>query len=307
MHEYWLEISIRIPPQAAALLGQKLLDLGCTGINVMEQALDTFEVPQDIDLPAEPVVVRAYFPDTAEVETLQQDIRSRLIEMTRLYPDLALVRPEIRRLASEDWATDWQKYFPPFLVGQKLVIQPSWTDRPPDGEQIVLTLDPGRAFGTGTHATTSLCLDLLADLAEGAAPPATVLDVGTGSGILALAAAALGAHQVVACDIDAEACRIAAENIHQNSLDDRVTVTGTALDQIPGRFDLVLANILANENIRLGQALVTHLQPGGHLALSGILNEQEADVIAAFNPLPVTLTRTDRRDGWSCLTYRYDG
>ncbi len=306
MHDRWLEINIRIPPDAAALLGQKLLALGCTGINVIEQSLDTFEAPADIDLPEGQIVVHAYFPDTTAVEKLQEDILQQLLEISPLYPELVPVRPDFRRMATEDWATNWQQHFPPFLVGRKLVIRPSWSDWCPDHQHAVLTIDPGRAFGTGTHATTGLCLDLVAELAEGPAPPLAVLDVGTGSGILAMAAAALGAKRVVACDIDDEACHVAAENIHKNHLDRQITVTRSPLEQIPGRFDLVLANILAKENIRLGASLVSHVQPGGHLALSGILNEQELAVIAAFKAFPVTLTKIDQRDGWSCLIYRYD-
>jgi ribosomal protein L11 methyltransferase len=307
MHDHWLEINIRIPADAAELLGQELLEIGCTGIIVNEQPLDTFEAPEDIDLPAGEIVVRAYFPDTADVETLLADIRQRLAQLSRLRSDLVPATPEFRRIATEDWATSWQRNFPPFRVGKRLVIRPSWEEWPPDGQQVVLTLDPGRAFGTGTHATTSLCLDMLAQLIEGPTPPGSVLDVGTGSGILALAAAALGVSRVVACDIDPEACLVAAENIRQNGFDEQITVTGTPLEEIPGRFDLVLANILAKENIRLGAALIAHLRPGGHLILSGILNEQEADVVAAFKALGVTLTHTDRREEWSCLTCRHDG
>jgi len=307
MQDYWLEMRIRVPSSAAELLGQTLFELGCTGINIIEQALDTFDVPKDVDLPDGEIVVRAYFPDTSDVGNLQDSIRERLVEMSAFFPALVPALPECIRLATEDWDTNWQQHFPPFLVGQKLVIRPSWSDWTPTGQQVVLTLDPGRAFGTGTHATTGLCLDMLARLAEGPVSPEAVLDVGTGSGILALAAAALGANHVLACDIDPEARLVATENILQNSLDDRITVTEAPLDEIPGRFDLVLANILAKENIRLGASLVAHLQPGGHLALSGILNEQEAEVIGAFKAFPVTLTKTDRRDGWSCLTYRYDG
>ena len=307
MHDHWLEISIRIPSDAVDVLGQRLLEIGCTGINVIEQPLDTFEVPEDIDLPAGQIVVRAYFPDRTDVETLLADIQKRLVQTSRLFSDLIPATPEYRRIAAEDWATNWQRNFTPFRVGKTLVIRPSWEEWPPDSQQVVLTLDPGRAFGTGTHATTSLCLDMLAHLAEGPTPPGSALDVGTGSGILALAAAALGVREVVACDIDPEACQVATENIHQNGFDDQITVTGVALEDIPGRFDLVLANILAKENIRLGTALVAHLQPGGHLILSGILNEQEAGVIEAFKVFGVTLTNTDRRDEWSCLTYRYDG
>jgi ribosomal protein L11 methyltransferase len=112
---------------------------------------------------------------------------------------------------------------------------------------------------------------------------------------------------VVACEIDAEACQVAAENIAANGFADRIAVTTTPLEQLPGRFDLVLANILAGENIRLAPHLVAHLEPGGQLALSGILVEQEPQVTAAFAAYPLTLLTIDRREEWSCLVYRRHG
>ena len=167
-------------------------------------------------------------------------------------------------------------------VGPRLVTNPPWEAFTPQAGDAVVTLDPGMAFGTGTHGTTRLCLEALAGLFEGAAPPRRVLDVGTGSGILAIAAAALGAEEVLACDIDAEACRTARENVAANGVADRVEVTDRPLEELTGGFDVVLANILAEENIRLAELLVSRLAPGGTLILSGIREEKEALVSAAF-------------------------
>jgi len=172
-------------------------------------------------------------------------------------------------------------------------------------EEVVLTLDPGQAFGTGTHATTSLCLDALAGQFETGKPPKRILDVGTGSGILAMAGAALGAVEVVATDIDRDACRIARDNLSQNRLDHLVTVTDAALEEITGNYDLVMANILAAENLRLANQLVAHLTPGvGRLVLSGILIEQEQSVVEGFAGFPLTLLAINHRDEWTCIVYQ---
>jgi ribosomal protein L11 methyltransferase len=169
-----------------------------------------------------------------------------------------------------------------------------------------LTLDPGQAFGTGTHATTSLCLDALAEHFAGEQPPGKILDVGTGSGILAMAGAALGARQVVANDIDSEACRIARDNIIRNRLEDHVTVTDAALEEMSGTYDLVLANILAAEILRLADRLVARLTPGvGRLVLSGILIEQEQQVMQGFAGYPLKLLATSHRDEWTCIVYQH--
>lgn len=305
MHEDWLEIRLTLPAAALETVGQALMELGCTGITVAERALDTFEPPDPDEGDTQPTV-RAYFPP-GDLETLLQQIRTTLQDLAARMPGLAETQPEGRLLPAEDWAHGWQQHFPPLRVGTRLLIRPSWSDEPAGDAAVVLTLDPGRAFGTGTHATTSLCLDVIARLAESAAPPRKVLDVGAGSGILAMAAAALGAPEVIACEIDHDACQVAAENIAANTLEGRITVTTAPLEELPGRYDLVLANILAGENIRLAPHFLTHLAPGGHLALSGILIEQEPAVTAAFAQLPLTLIGIDRRDEWSCLLYRRHG
>lgn len=307
MRKVWLEMRIPVPPEATDLLGQALLELGCTGITLSEQALDTFEAPGEIPFPEEDISIRAYFPAPRDIETLLARILNCLEELAIFFPELVIAPPEYHILKTEDWANSWQQHFPPFRVGNQLLIRPSWEDGPYDDDLTVLTLDPGRAFGTGTHATTSLCLEVIARLAEGNSCPTSVLDVGTGSGILALAAAALGARSVLACDIDPEARLVARENIESNGFSDQISVTDDSLENITGRFNLVLANILAKENIRLGRAFLQRMGPGSILVLSGILNEQEADVVAAYQSSPLTLISTDRQDDWSCLTYRYDG
>lgn len=305
MQADWLEIHLTLPAAAVDQVSAALMELGCTGVTVADRTLDTFEPPDPDDGEAFPTV-RAYFPD-GDVAALREAIFALLRELAPAFPGLVAALPECRRLPVEDWARNWQQHFPPLRVGSRLLIRPSWSDEPAGTAERVLTLDPGRAFGTGTHATTALCLDVVARLADGPEPPRRVLDVGAGSGILALAAAALGAREVVACEIDPDACLVAAENVAANGLGQAITVTAAPLEQLPGRFDLVLANILAGENIRLARHFLDHLEPGGHLVLSGILGEQEATVIAAYRPLPLDLLAVDRRDDWSCLLYRRRG
>jgi ribosomal protein L11 methyltransferase len=302
MQETWLEIRLTLPATVVDLVCQTLMDLGCTGVAVAEQALDTFE-PPDPDDGEEWPTIRAYFP-AGDPEVLRRAVGSTLQELAASVPGLPSGLPECRRLQAEDWAHSWQQHFPPLRVGTRLLIRPSWDQTPVGTAGVVLTLDPGRAFGTGTHATTALCLEVIARLADGPAPPQRVLDVGAGSGILAMAAAALGASAVVACEIDRDACQIATENVAANGLQQLVQATATPLEELTGNFDLILANILAGENIRLAPHFLARLSPAGHLALSGILVEQEAAVTAAFGRLPLELLAIDRRDEWSCLLYR---
>jgi ribosomal protein L11 methyltransferase len=303
MTNKWLEINLTVPDQSVDTVSQLLLDLGCTGITAAEKNLDTFVVPSPDALANDPVL-KAYFSYPENIELLCETIQQELTSLVGLYPELADLQMEYRELADHDWASDWQQHFPPFKVGDRLVIHPSWVDWQKTGDEVVLTLDPGQAFGTGTHATTGLCLEALAEHFACDHPPGKILDVGTGSGILAMAGAALGAKEVLACDIDSDACRVATENVQQNQLDPFVTITGQPLDQICGQYDLVLANILAGENIRLAGQLVERLAPQGRLVLSGVLIEQEQQVIAGFSSFNLEQLTISHRDEWTCIVYQ---
>lgn len=303
MTNKWLEINLTVPDRSVDVVSQTLLDLGCAGITAAEKTLDTFVVPSPEELRNDPVL-RAYFNYPADVELLCETIKQELSSLAGFYPGLADLQLEHRELADHDWASDWQQHFPPFRVGEHLVIHPSWVDWPKNDHEVVLTLDPGQAFGTGTHATTGLCLDAIAEHFASDHPPQKILDVGTGSGILAMGGAALGAEHVVACDIDTEACRVAAENVALNDLGSLVTVTGQALEQITGQYDLVLANILAGEIIRLAKPLVDRLAPLGRLVLSGILIEQEQQVLDGFNAFNLKQLSVSHRDEWTCIVYQ---
>ena len=304
MTSKWLEIRLAVPDEAVDLVSQNLMEIGCTGVTAAETQLDTFVVPAPENLINDPVV-KAYFIYPDQVDALLAAVQQTLSELAVVHPELAKTRLESRELADQDWASDWQQHFPPFRVGRRLVIRPSWIDWQATGDEAVLTLDPGQAFGTGTHATTSLCLDALAEHFASEQPPKNILDVGTGSGILAMAGAALGASQVIATDIDNDACQVARHNIASNRLDHLVSVTDATLEKITGTYDLVLANILAAENLRLANQLVAHLTPGsGRLVLSGILIEQEQTVIKGFAGFPLALLASNHRDEWTCIVYQ---
>ena len=303
MTEKWLEMRLAVPDEAVDLVAQVLMELGCTGTTSAEKNLDTFTVPEPGALANDPVL-KAYFVFPDNLEKHRTAVRRALDNLTGIYPDLANTAIECRELPIQDWARDWQQHFPPFRIGPKLVICPSWVEWPKGDDEVVITLDPGQAFGTGTHATTGLCLDALAEHFAGPHAPARVLDVGTGSAILAMACAALGAEQVIACDIDEEACRVARENIARNHFEHKASVTDRQLEDIPGIYGLVLANILASENSRLAPALTAHVAPRGRLVLSGILIEQERQVIEAFAAYPLELLSCSHRDEWTCIVYQ---
>ena len=191
----------------------------------------------------------------------------------------ALPEHRLEALADRDWEREWLRDFGPMRFGERLWVCPAGSE--PDGQDaVVVRLDPGLAFGTGTHATTAMCLEWLDSLdLEGR----TLLDYGCGSGVLAIAALKLGCDRADAMDIDAQAVLATRHNAADNGVQERLTVTSSAGD-IAGQFDVVVANILAGPLAELAAGVVSYVRPGGRLGLSGILSEQAADVLEAYAP-----------------------
>lgn len=213
--------------------------------------------------------------------------------------------PRTRLVAEEDWANAWKAYFHPFRVGRRLVVVPSWEDYTDQPGDIRLTLDPGMAFGTGTHPTTALCLEALEERVQ---PGQRVLDVGCGSGILAIAAARLGAGSVLALDIDPVATAVAAENVDRNGMGLQVTVRTGVLDQLvpPGepRADIVVSNIIADVIISLVDQVAERLAPDGTWLAGGIITERLAAVEQALTRGGFTISRRSEAAGWAVVEAR---
>lgn len=218
-----------------------------------------------------------------------------------LHLELALT-PAVR--TDDDWHDTWKQFYAPIVFGDgALLLRPSWIERRPGDPERELVLDPGRAFGTGQHETTRLCIDALVDHAHAGASVTRVLDLGCGSGILALAAARLfpGASHLLAADNDPDAVATAAENAEINHLDDRLELRTATVDEIAGTYDLVLANIRPSVLIPVAAELAARVAPGGLLVLSGILGEEADEVAAAY---PGLRARPRRHLGeWCALCF----
>jgi ribosomal protein L11 methyltransferase len=208
----------------------------------------------------------------------------------------------LQHVPDEDWVRKTQSQFEPVAIAPGFWVVPSW-HQPPEGATHVIRLDPGLAFGTGTHPTTRLCLRWLAQRQGNAAALARVLDYGCGSGILAIGAALMGARAIDAVDIDPAAVRATRDNAAANG----VALAATLPDALPaaqGAYSLVLANILATPLKLLAPLLASHVAPGGHLVLSGILERQADDLVAAYADAGLALSVADRDDGWVLMTAR---
>jgi len=290
-------------------LTEFLVSYSESGVSIENLSIDTFSLDTLEDSPIKSVKV--YLPSDPDLAEKISAISAFLADAGPSFPEFVFYPPEVSYIREEDWANTWKEHFKPSRIGTRLVIKPTWEDFAANVGDIIIELDPGMAFGTGTHPTTRLCLESMEriffrdppyDDGKGA-PPAEILDVGTGSGVLSIASAKLGASRVIALDIDPAAVAIAEQNLVQNRVERSVKASTEPLSTVTGRFDIVLANILAEELVRLARELVDRVRPGGFLILSGILTEKEELVCKGFAPFPLTLREITRDAEWSCLTY----
>ena len=309
----WTEVKIYTTTAGIDPLTGSMLDLGLQGF-MIEDAQDFDEFLHDTtphwDYVDQAVMekmkdcetcVTIYVADTPQgMEELMQ-VRQILARLKAQDPDgkYGRLELEMKDVDEEDWSNAWKKYYHPVQVGEHLVVCPSWEayDRQPD--DVVLTLNPGMAFGTGTHDTTRLCMELLEKYIT---PQDTVLDVGCGSGILAITAALLGANKIIGCDIDEVAVKVAGENAALNGVQDRIAFhQGDLTSQVEGSFQIICANIVADVIIRLSEDAGRYLAKDGIFITSGIIDTREQDVLNALEQNGFQVIERRTSGGWVAL------
>ena len=309
----WTEVKIYTTTAGIDPLTGSMLDLGLQGF-MIEDAQDFDEFLHDTtphwDYVDQAVMekmkdcetcVTIYVADNPQgMEELMQ-VRQILARLKAQNPDgkYGRLELEMKDVDEEDWSNAWKKYYHPVQVGEHLVVCPSWEayDRQPD--DVVLTLNPGMAFGTGTHDTTRLCMELLEKYIT---PQDTVLDVGCGSGILAITAALLGANKIIGCDIDEVAVKVAGENAALNGVQDRIAFhQGDLTSQVEGSFQIICANIVADVIIRLSEDAGRYLAKDGIFITSGIIDTREQDVLNALEQNGFQVIERRTSGGWVAL------
>ncbi|MGB9594364.1 MAG: 50S ribosomal protein L11 methyltransferase [Anaerolineae bacterium] len=289
----WLELTQEVDEESAEAVVE-LFSRYCRGSAVVEQQVGTEDGGEPLPHPV--TRIRAYLaPSDDQVEVLLL-IQQGLWHLSQIHPlpDLQIVR-----LEDKDWERAWQEHYHVLRIGRRMVIRPSWRAYEPQPDDIVITLDPGMAFGTGLHPSTQLCVQALEDAVR---PGMSVLDMGTGSGILAIAAALLGAARVTAIDNDPIAVKAATENVLANGMRNRIDVKLGSVGAVSGEFDLIVVNILAHViQEMLAQDLARHLRPGGQFIAAGILQTQAEDVLRSFAVHSLRLIEQRQEKDWVLL------
>lgn len=300
----WAEISLLTPPAPVEAVSSVFTECGCAGVMVVDpNAVSSDPFAERLVRPDAPrltgserCTVTGYLPVDDRLEAALDDIQSRLAILVECGLDVS-TELTLRTVDDEGWAEAWKSHFKPLRVGSHFVIKPSWESWDAAPEDRIIEIDPGMAFGSGSHETTRLCLTLLEETVQ---PGERILDWGTGSGILSLGAACLGAREIIAVDLDPVAVRVAAENVERNGLTDVVQTGVASIESVPDDppFDRVVANIVADPIIAGAAEIRAHLRPGGQAIVSGIIDLREAEVVAALEAAGLRLQRTLKDDDW---------
>lgn len=300
MGRRWLEFSMQVVPEAVEAVAEVFGRWSAEGVAIEEAITPTYEEPGFVRHPEALVTVRGFVPQE-EADRALEGLREAVWYLNRIWPVGDLVTREVD---DDDWATAWKQYYSVFRIGRRCVIRPEWLEYAAQPGDVVISLDPGMAFGTGQHPTTATCLELLEDVVR---PGDRVLDVGCGSGILAIGALGLGAARAVLLDTDPQAVRSSRENLARNGLLARAAVVEGSLPAEaapPGAWDVVVANIIASAIIALAPLLREALAPGGRLVVSGIIASRAAEVEAALAGAGLVLERALAPGDWRTYLLR---
>jgi ribosomal protein L11 methyltransferase len=284
---HWVEITIDVHPIAHESVGAFLFELGCSGV-----------VTQNFQNHS----LKAYLPAERDPEDLRRRIDLFLEALKNIFSEIGSPKVAVNQLRDQDWSQTWRQFFRPEQVTRQLMILPAWELIPPSQGGHLIRVDPGPAFGTGQHPTTRMCLEAMEKV--GKPQPWSMADVGTGSGILSIYAAKLGAAEIIGFDIDADAIRWAERNIDLNGLSGRISLTLQPIQRVERSFFLVVANLTLGTILELFPHLSRLTEPGGYLVLSGLLRDQASRASAQLDKHGLREENVFHRDEWTCVVGR---
>lgn len=301
----WSEVEIHTLNEAVESVANQLTEYGASGVSITD-AIDFHREREDkfgeiyalnaADYPEDGVVIKAYFLKTDEFMAQLAEMEQTIRNLKQFDIALGNLSFQVNDVNDDDWATAWKKYYHPVQITEQITVAPTWENYQGRENEIVIELDPGMAFGTGTHPTTQLCMRALESYLK---KNDSVIDVGTGSGVLSILSAKLGAEKVLAMDLDEVAVRAAEENINQNHVEAIVTLRqNNLLDGVFERVDVIVANILAEVILLFPEDVYNTLKPGGLFIASGIIAEKAEAVREAICAAGLTVLTTEVQGDW---------
>ncbi|PIP08227.1 MAG: 50S ribosomal protein L11 methyltransferase [Syntrophobacteraceae bacterium CG23_combo_of_CG06-09_8_20_14_all_50_8] len=302
-NDKWLRVDLSSVPELLDALSNFVTEIGAEGVYQ-----EGFTPPSQNSSPEseeEPHYehLTAYLPWGKKEENIAS-LENYLEALSVIFPELAKPTFAMKEITAPNWGEEWKKYFHPLRVGKRIIIKPTWEIYQPADDDIVIEIDPGMAFGTGQHHSTSMCLEAMEEIfSENNTSKWEVLDLGTGTGILGIAAAKLGAKRVVGIDIDEQAVEIAWSNAILNRVGEKLTIKNEAVSSLHQPFNLVLANLTAKLLVALSSNLENLLAPGGYLVISGIIEQNRQEIEACFFQSSLRFHRMIERQEWLCYIF----
>ena len=308
MEGTWIEVRVITKSEALEPVSGIFYGLDCKGVAI-EDPNDILEREQgpltwdfaDINVlehKGAVAVVKAYFAEEDDIENILKYVNEKIEELKSIGLDLGEAKVESEKMYEEDWANNWKKYYKPTKVGDRIVVRPIWEEYKEENDELVLVLDPGMAFGTGTHETTRMCIQSLENYVK---EDSVVFDVGCGSGILAIAAAKLGAKKAVGVDLDPVAVESAKENVGYNNLDNIEVLYGNLVEVIDGKADIVVANIIAEVICILTEDVKRVLKDDGYFITSGIIHDRVDMVTKKLEETGFEVVEINKDGEWNCI------
>lgn len=304
----WIEVRVITKSEALEPVSGIFYSLDCKGVAIEdpEDILGREQGPLTWDFAdinvlehkGKVAVVKAYFAEEDNIEEILGYVNEKLVELKEMGIDLGEAKVEHEKMYEEDWANTWKQYYKPSKVGEKIVVKPIWEEYEQKEGELVVNLDPGMAFGTGTHETTRMCIQALEKYVK---EESTVFDVGCGSGILAIAAAKLGAKLAVGVDLDPVAVESSIENIGYNNLNNIEILHGNLVEVIDGKADIVVANILAEIICILTDDVKRVMKDGGVFITSGIIHDRVDMVCEKLEATGFEVIEKNRDGEWNCI------
>ncbi|MDU1201320.1 MAG: 50S ribosomal protein L11 methyltransferase [Clostridiales bacterium] len=306
----WTEVTIKTTTEAVEAISNILMEERCGGVMIEDPKDFLFQKKNELDWDyveeevfnksgQDGVLIKTYIPEERNVLELIETVKARIALLPSFGLDIGEGSVSLSNVNESDWANEWKKYYKPTKVGKKIVVKPSWEEYEKQEGDLIIELDPGMAFGTGTHETTSMCIRELENYVD---ETKTVFDIGCGSGILAIAAAQLGAKEVVAGDLDEVAVKVSKENCEINNVSDKVVVKhGSLFEVVDSKADVIVANIIADIIKILAKDVSKFLKDDGVFISSGIILAKIDEVCQALEENGFEIVKVERLGEWSAI------